>query len=99
MVIALFIVSHGGTLGHLRDHFQRNQPRAILHGGCVDGKFQVAQRLAHIAACALGQVFQRIHRDVDRRTVTFAQALGGVFHAFGNILCRQGFELEHCAAG
>ena len=57
----------------------------------------IAEGVKH-AARALGQVFQRIHRDVDRRTVTFAQALGGVFHSFGYILCRQGFELEHCAA-
>ena len=99
MVVAQFIIPHGGTHGHLLYHVQRDGAAAIFNRRGGHGKFQVAQRFAHIAARALGQVVQRIVGNQDRRFILGPQPSGGVLQADADIVRRQRFELKHRAAG
>ena len=99
MVVALPVVAHGGMLGHLLHHVQRHRAAAVLHRRGGHGKFQVAQRLAHIAAGAVRQIVQRVGGHIDLAVLLTAQADGGIVQALRDILRVQLLELEHGAAG
>ena len=99
MIVALFVIAHRGTAGHLLRHCKRHGAHTVFYRGCRDGKLKVAKRLAHIPAGAFGQVAHRIRRHGHRLALLPGQALHSAAQTGGNVVRRQGFELKHRTAG
>ena len=99
VVIAQFVIPHGGAGGHLLDHVKRDGAAAVFDGGCCDGKFQIADRLTHVAASALGQIVKGIFRNENRRLILSAQPCGSAAQTGTNIVGGQRLEFKHRAAG
>ena len=99
MVIALPIIPHGSAAGDLLDHFQRNVLFPILNGSCRHRKIKTAQRLAQVAACALGKVGTGILVHADLCALPFRKLFQCIVHPTLHIRRRKRFELKHRAAG
>ena len=99
VVIAQFVIPHGGAGGHLLDHVKRDGAAAVFDGGCCDGKFQIADCLAHVTACTLGQIVKGIFRNENRRLILGAQPCGSAAQTGTNIVGGQRLEFKHRAAG
>ena len=99
MVVAELIIPHGRAHGDLLHHVQCDRAAAVFYGCSGDGKFQIAQRLAHIAARTLGQVFQRVVGNEHGRLVLSPEARSGAAQPGADVVGGQGFELKYRAAG
>ena len=99
VVIAQLVIPHGGAGGHLLDHVKRDGAAAVFDGGCCDGKFQIADCLAHVTASALGQIVKGIFRNENRRLIFSAQPCGSAAQTGTNIVGGQRLEFKHRAAG
>ena len=98
MVVAQLVVPHGSAHGYLLHHGKVDGAGAVLDRRSGDGKLQVAQGLAHIAARTLGQVVQCVVRDQNRRLVVGPQAGYSVLQALADVGGGQCLELKHRAA-
>ena len=99
VVVAELIIPHGRAHGDLLHHVQCDRAAAVFYGCSGDGKFQIAQRLAHIAARTLGQVFQRVVGNEHGRLVLGPEARSGAAQPGADVVGGQGFELKYRAAG
>ena len=94
MAVAAFVIPHGAARRSARSVLPRHKAPVILFPRSQHGKFQIAQRLAHIAAAAFRQQLQRALLGAHRHTL-IGKAAQGVFQPLQNVRVRKRLELEH----
>ena len=98
MHIITFVVPLRRALGHLLHHLFGQRAHTVFFRQSCSGKFQTAQRFAHIAAAGRSQQFQRALLGQDGNAILFPQTVQRISQPLLNILRRKRFKLKHSAA-
>ena len=99
VIVPVFIVPHSSAAGDLFDHFQGDMLALCLLRRGRHGKIEAAQRLAQVTARALGEIGTGLGIHRDRHALRLRELFQRVVQPLLHIRRRQGFELEHRAAG